>query len=154
MWCRGKAARQARGPSSGWVFLIRSVTQTRCSCPGVQINLSIYLFIYLFIFLFFRDRVSLYSPGCPGTHSVDQVGLELRNPPASASQVLGLKTCATTTQYKLILCGSSNPQGHRLLGGSDSFSSVGTSWNLSTTRQHVIEGAAYGVLKKTDVLCP
>ncbi|GAB1296554.1 26S proteasome non-ATPase regulatory subunit 11 [Apodemus speciosus] len=31
------------------------------------------------------------GPGCPGTHSVDQAGLELRNPPASASQVLGLK---------------------------------------------------------------
>ena len=41
----------------------------------------------------FWDRVSLYSPGCPGTHSVDQAGLELRNPPASASQVLGLKVC-------------------------------------------------------------
>jgi hypothetical protein len=23
------------------------------------------------LFVFFRDRVSLYSPGCPGTHSVD-----------------------------------------------------------------------------------
>jgi hypothetical protein len=34
--------------------------------------------------------------GCPGTHSVDQAGLELRNLPASASQVLGLKACATT----------------------------------------------------------
>jgi hypothetical protein len=44
----------------------------------------------------FQDRVSLYSPGCPGNHSVDQAGLELRNPPASASQVLGLKTCTTT----------------------------------------------------------
>jgi hypothetical protein len=40
--------------------------------------------------------VSLCSPGCPGTHSVDQAGLELRNPPASASRVLGLKACATT----------------------------------------------------------
>jgi hypothetical protein len=30
-----------------------------------------------------RDRVSLYSPGCPGTHSADQAGLKLRNPPAS-----------------------------------------------------------------------
>jgi hypothetical protein len=38
-----------------------------------------------------RDRVFLYSPGCPGTHFVDQAGLELRNPPASASRVLGLK---------------------------------------------------------------
>jgi hypothetical protein len=32
----------------------------------------------------------------PGTHFVDQAGLELRIPPASASQVLGLKACATT----------------------------------------------------------
>jgi hypothetical protein len=56
-----------------------------------------YLFIYLFIYVF-RDRVSLCSPGCPGTHSVDQAGLELRNSPASASQVLGLKACATTAR--------------------------------------------------------
>jgi hypothetical protein len=27
-------------------------------------------------FGFFRDRVSLCSPGCPGTHFVDQAGLE------------------------------------------------------------------------------
>jgi hypothetical protein len=52
------------------------------------------LFIVLFCFVF-RDRVSLCSPGCPGTHSVDQAGLELRNLPASASQVLGLKAKAT-----------------------------------------------------------
>jgi hypothetical protein len=49
------------------------------------------------------DRVSLCSPGCPGTHSIDQVGLELRNPPASASQVLGLKECATTAQHEICL---------------------------------------------------
>ena len=47
-------------------------------------------------FFFFRDRVFLYRPGCPGTHSVDQAGLELRNPSASASEVPGLKACATT----------------------------------------------------------
>ncbi|GAB1294975.1 MFS-type transporter SLC18B1 [Apodemus speciosus] len=40
--------------------------------------------------------VSLCSFGCPGTHSVDQAGLKLRNPPASASQVLGFQACATT----------------------------------------------------------
>jgi hypothetical protein len=50
-----------------------------------------------FFFLVFQDRVSLCSPGCPGTHLVDQAGLELRNPPASASQVLGLKAWATTS---------------------------------------------------------
>jgi hypothetical protein len=50
----------------------------------------------LFCFgLVFRDMVSLCSPGCPGTHFVDQAGLQLRNPPASASQVLRLKVCTT-----------------------------------------------------------
>ena len=47
---------------------------------------------------FFQDRVSLYSPGYPGTHSVDQSGLELINLPASASPVLELKVCATTAR--------------------------------------------------------
>jgi hypothetical protein len=56
---------------------------------------------FFFCFLVFRDRVSLCSPGCPGTHSVDQAGLELRNPPASASQVLGLKVCTTTARLSL-----------------------------------------------------
>jgi hypothetical protein len=51
--------------------------------------------------LFFHHRVSLCSPGCPGTHSVDQAGLKLRNPPASASRVLGLKVCATTPGWEL-----------------------------------------------------
>jgi hypothetical protein len=54
------------------------------------------LFVCLFVCLFFRDRVSLCSSACPGTHSVDQAGLELRNMPASASQVLELKVCTTT----------------------------------------------------------
>jgi hypothetical protein len=45
------------------------------------------LFVCLFV-CFFRGRDSLCSPGCPGTHSVDQAVLELRNPPASASRVL------------------------------------------------------------------
>jgi hypothetical protein len=57
---------------------------------------SLRVFFCLFVFVFvFQDRVSLYSPGCPGTYFVDQAGLELKNPPASASQVLGLKACAT-----------------------------------------------------------
>jgi hypothetical protein len=57
----------------------------------------------LFFFFFPRVRVSLYSSGCPGTHFVDQAGLELRNLPASASQVLGLKACATTALMKSLL---------------------------------------------------
>jgi hypothetical protein len=57
-----------------------------------------FVLFFVFLFLVFQDRVSLCSPGCPGTHSVHQAGLELRNPPASASQVLGLKACAITAQ--------------------------------------------------------
>jgi hypothetical protein len=60
---------------------------------GLKFNILCFLF---FCFFVFRDRVSLYSPGCPGTHFVDQAVLELRNLPASASLVLGLKACATT----------------------------------------------------------
>jgi hypothetical protein len=56
----------------------------------------------LFVCLLFQNRVSLCSPGCPGTHSVDQAGVELRNPPASASQVLGLQACATTAGHIII----------------------------------------------------
>jgi hypothetical protein len=55
-----------------------------------------FFFFFFFFFLVFRDRVSLGSPGCPATHSVDQAGLELRNSPASAFQVPGLKVCANT----------------------------------------------------------
>jgi hypothetical protein len=66
--------------------------ESRADCPFIALPAT----SLFFFFLVFRDRVSLYSPGCPGTHSVDQVGLKLRNLPASASRVLGLKVCATT----------------------------------------------------------
>jgi hypothetical protein len=51
-------------------------------------------FIYLFIYLLFFEKGFLcVALGYPGTCSVDQAGLKLRNSPASASQVLGLKAC-------------------------------------------------------------
>ena len=56
------------------------------------------LMIFFCLFVFSRQVFSVYSPGCPGTHSVDQAGLEHRNPPASASQVLGLQACAITAR--------------------------------------------------------
>jgi hypothetical protein len=52
--------------------------------------------VLFFVFCFFSRQVFLSSSGCPGAHFVDQTGLELRNPPASIFQVLGLKVCATT----------------------------------------------------------
>jgi hypothetical protein len=60
-------------------------------CLFGTINMCFKILIYIyFYFLVFRDRVSLCGPGCPGTHCVDQAGLELRNPPASASSA-GIK---------------------------------------------------------------
>jgi hypothetical protein len=59
----------------------------------------------VFFVCLFWDRVSLCSPGCPGTHSVDQAGLELRNLPASASRVLGLKARATISQRNTVFFG-------------------------------------------------
>jgi hypothetical protein len=84
--------------ASGETFLFSKVIHLPLIVAKTQ-RLFLLLFIYLFNLLFL-DRVSLCSPGCPGTHSVDQAGLELRNPPASvsASQVLGLKACATTAR--------------------------------------------------------
>jgi hypothetical protein len=50
------------------------------SPPFKTRSLCRFLFVCLFFVLFcFFDRVSLCSPGCPGTHFVDQAGLELRN---------------------------------------------------------------------------
>ena len=67
------------------------------------------LFVCLFVcFLIFQDRVSLDSPGCPGTHFVDQASLELRNLPASASQVLWSMAWATTPGWGRISYGQSS----------------------------------------------
>jgi hypothetical protein len=70
----------------------------------VQIPHS-FFFVCLLVFCFFETGF-LCSPGYPGTHFVDQAGLELRNPPASASQVLGLKVCATTALRYPVLKGA------------------------------------------------
>ena len=63
-----------------------------------KIFLKLYYF-WVFLFLVFQDRVSLCSPGCPGTHFVEQAGLELRNPLSSAYRVLGSKAHATTLGF-------------------------------------------------------
>jgi hypothetical protein len=51
--------------------------------------------------LFFETGF-LCSPSCLGDCSVDQAGLQLRDPPASASRVLGLKVCVITAQLAII----------------------------------------------------
>jgi hypothetical protein len=72
-------------------------------CGGGVVCFFVVVFVCLFVCVFvFRNRVSLYSPGCPGTHFVDQAGLEIINLPASTSQVLGLKACTTTAWMDFI----------------------------------------------------
>ncbi|GAB1291143.1 Myotubularin-related protein 14 [Apodemus speciosus] len=46
------------------------------------------------------NRVSLCSPGFPGTHSVDQAVLELRNPPASATSAGVKGMCHHCQQFQ------------------------------------------------------
>jgi hypothetical protein len=82
----------------------KSLSHMNCNHQHFQAPNYLQTFFVSFLFLFFRDRVSLCSPGCPGTHFVDQAGLELRNPPASASRVLGLKVCATTPSFRTFFC--------------------------------------------------
>jgi hypothetical protein len=75
---------------------------------------------FVFFFWFFGDKVFLYSPGCPGTHFVDQAGLELRDLSAFASQVLGLKACATTPGFcHPILANSCPPITETLISQAD-----------------------------------
>ena len=52
-----------------------------------------------------QDGVSLCSPGCPGTYSVDQAGLELRDMPASTFQVLRSQALGTTAWLKVLFKG-------------------------------------------------
>jgi hypothetical protein len=93
-----------QGPCYGqWLWWVIAFAVSRAEIEIV----SLPFFFFLFSFFFpggrgvLRDRVSLCSPGCPGTHSVDQAGLELRDPPSSASGVLELKVCATTPGLSL-----------------------------------------------------
>jgi len=75
---------------------------------------------FSYFILFFWDRVFLCISGCPGTHSVAQAGLKLRNLPASASQVLGLKACATTpgSKFSYSVCFTWMDSDSRLSSGA------------------------------------
>jgi hypothetical protein len=85
---------------SGWP----QVQSSSCLCllnAGIKSVCHHFTVAWLHLFLlkkifFFFETGFLYSRGCPGTHFVDEAGLELRNPPASASRVLGLKAFTTT----------------------------------------------------------
>jgi hypothetical protein len=63
---------------------LQSSSQPAIFTQSTQFDFCGFCFCFL-VFCFFQGRVSLWSPAYPGTHSVDQAGLELRNLPASAS---------------------------------------------------------------------
>jgi hypothetical protein len=111
-----------------------------------------HLFFFLFCFVFFlvfRDRVSLYSPGCPGTHFIDQAGLQLRNPLASASQVLGLKACTTMPS-----CYSSSYYVHQPIVGVPGFLGTQCKQNgcISLYTWYVL-GGAKNVQQRAQAYC-
>jgi hypothetical protein len=56
-----------------------------------------------FLDFFSLDRICLFSPDYPGTWSVDQAGLELRDPSPSDSLVPGLREYVTMSSYLGIL---------------------------------------------------
>ena len=62
-------------------------------------NEGVFFSLLLFVAVLFFETVSLGSTGCPGTSSVDQSGLELRDLLASAFSVLGVKKCQNTFIY-------------------------------------------------------
>jgi hypothetical protein len=67
----------------------------------LHINSKCFVCLFVLVLFLFFEIGFLCSPGCPGTHFVDQADFELRNPPASASQVLGLKEYATTPGFHI-----------------------------------------------------
>ena len=63
-------------------------------------SLPLFLYVHLVSsteFDLFFETGFLCSFCCPETHSVDQAGLELTDLPASASRILRVKVCTTTT---------------------------------------------------------
>ena len=106
------AADDCKSPCGCWKLILGLVQE--CSyhwvgssnCHGCPVSSELYFFFcccFLFVLvLVFRDRVSLSSSGCPGTHSVEQAGLKLRDPPASASMTHGTNAVATILASTLV----------------------------------------------------
>jgi hypothetical protein len=59
--------------------------------------LKLLLLFFFFFFFGFQNRVSQCSPGCPGTHYIDQAGLELRFSHLCFSTSSGIKGLLPST---------------------------------------------------------
>ena len=67
-----------------------------------MLSLQMMAEIFMILFLNFQDKVSLSLQRLE-TISIDQTDFELRDLPVSASLVLALKVCTTTTQTLFFL---------------------------------------------------
>jgi hypothetical protein len=65
------------------------------------LELELEILVWFGLVLVFPDMVLLFSVGYPRSVSAYHAGLELRDPFASASRVLGLMACATTAWQKI-----------------------------------------------------
>jgi hypothetical protein len=71
-------------------------------------------FLFFFFFWFFETGFLYIALAFLELTFVDQAGLEHRNPPASASQVLGSKACATTARRRMFFLVASKRSGKAL----------------------------------------
>ena len=65
-----------------YVYACVHVRMSACVYMHICMCFHVYVYIYLCVrhnssFRFFRDRVSLYSSGWPGTHNVEQASIKL-----------------------------------------------------------------------------
>jgi hypothetical protein len=56
------------------ILLGKLLQLTTLTAKKLDLNIIIIIIIIIVLVLVFQDRVSLYSPGCPETHFVDQAG--------------------------------------------------------------------------------
>lgn len=98
-------AKEYKCPNSSCTSLQRPVFGVWSWSSLIEDRLLTQLLLLLFCLfvILFETRFPLCIHGCPGTHSIDWAGLELRELPASASWLLELKAyaaaaAATTTR--------------------------------------------------------
>lgn len=70
-------------------WIIAEYMQVLCSVPILVAGTHVFFFKLSSFFFFFLRQDFCFSPGPPGTHSVDQDGLKHKDLPAFASWVLG-----------------------------------------------------------------
>jgi hypothetical protein len=85
-----------------------------CVCVCIYIYIRVYAYICVHVCIHvYTHRIFLCGPGCSETHSIDQAGLDLRDPLASVSQVLGIKCMLPLSNHPSSLIQVSNyPEAH------------------------------------------